>query len=185
MAFFLLHEVLPVFRSKPGSLEPDSGKRNCVTFLLGVAIYVAIYVVLKNTLGMTGAVDAFVCALMWIAFADAGTMAWIYKNHYGRNIMCEIDNPDAMNREYVFDAETHQYRHPNDADKFKRAEQDRQALKDAVEECEAKKRGQAMVAHKARVSAARLIQRAYRVRLYRPPDGVMFLRSMSRFQSNL
>lgn len=188
MAFFLLHETLPVFRTETG--EPNSGKRNCLTFMIGVTIYSAIYVILKNALGMSGPVDAIVSALMCIAFADAVTMAWTYKNHYGRNILCELANPDDMEEEYVFNASTHRYRHPNAADKFQKAELDRMelhtveaSLAGVKAEDEAKKRKHAVLAHKERVRAARLIQRAFRVRLYTPPDGVMYLRAMNRFQN--
>ena len=36
--------------------------------------------------------------------------------------------------------------------------------------------------HKDRVRAARIIQRFYRCRIYAPPDGVMYLRSVDRFR---
>ena len=48
---------------------------------------------------------------------------------------------------------------------------------------EAETRTRAVLAHKERVRAARLIQRAYRVRLYAPPDGAMYLRAMGRFRA--
>jgi len=184
MFFYALHEfVMPTYGG-------DNGKRNCATFLVGVFLYAALYVVIHSwsLRFQRGAFDGLVSALVVVAVADAAVMAWTYKNHYGRNITCEMDAGDDP-RDWIYDAATHRYRRPTDVERFAKELRAQRELAAAAatavrEEAAAIAAVEAgrIADRKRRSAAARVLQRWYRGRLYAPPDGALYLRAMRRFE---
>ena len=79
-----------------------------------------VYVILHNIALRSGPgiMDAVLMALFVISIADASVMAWTYRNHYGRNILCEIESTEDQ-RDWNYDAKTHRYsnRKPNKTSK--------------------------------------------------------------------
>ena len=164
------------------------GKRNCATFLFGSVLYAITYAVLMNARIVWGAyVDSLLSALLLTWLADAATMAYTYRSYYGRTILHEIGS-DQVDQQ-VFDESTHKYRHPTAAEKEadaanKEAEQRSIAAKREAEQrsMNANARAVEIREGKARIRAAKVIQRWWRVRLYDPPNGILYLRARSDFQ---
>lgn len=180
---------MPVyFALHNGTLIPNTdtfreGKRNCTTFLVGTVVYVALMVVLQNLrLWLGRKVDAALSALLLLWLADCAVMAFTYRNHYGRSIVCELGElDDGDQRSWRYDEATHKYRRPTPAelDEAREAEAEDASRRAAARE--SGRRGAAVLRRKREIRAARVIQRWWRGRLYNPPDGILYLRARDRF----
>jgi hypothetical protein len=173
--YYLLHQVLP--DTPPRFTE---GKRNCMTFMIGSFLYLVVYVIVKNSLKFGVCMDPVLHALfpMWVA--DCSTMAYIYRNHYGRNIMHEMSTEGEDERSWVYDEATHRYRRPTERDAA--AARKLEGKQRAAEE--KKERVEAVTENKRRIRAAKVIQRSWRKKIYAPPNGVMFLRAKESFNTD-
>jgi hypothetical protein len=175
MIFYLLHQWLP------NTDTFKEGKRNCATFMYGAVIYAVLYAVLKNAQLVYGVlVNAALSAFAIIVAADACVMAYIYKCHYGRSILHELDQDQDQSR-WIFDAVTHKYRRPTQAETYEklRAEVEATQAKHEAEETRIKTRE--IVARKERIRAAKTIQRWWRATLYTPPHGILYKRALADF----
>lgn len=99
MFYFVLHNVIPE------TSRFRDGRRNCMTFMLGSALYVAVWVMMQQHDGH--AQQRVSTTAMWLLWmADALTMAYIYKSHYGRSVVHELLGDES----WEFDTTTHKYR---------------------------------------------------------------------------
>jgi hypothetical protein len=174
--YYLLHNVLP---DRPPAFT--EGKRNCATFMIGSFLYLVVFVIVKNLALRFGVcMEPVLHALLPMWIADCSTMAYVYRNHYGRNILNEmsIDGEDDQ-MAWMYDEATHKYRRPTerDAAAARKREEERRAADERKERIEAVARG------KERIRAAKVIQRWWRKKIYSPPNGVMFLRAKESFSS--
>lgn len=176
--YFLLHNS----QLLPNTETFREGRRNCATFLFGTAAYAALYVLVKN-MQLSRAygryLDAVLAALLALWLADCAVMAYTYRAHYGRNILCELADDDQ--RAWVYDDATHKYRRPSRAELQARAEDERLAAAALAEAREAAARGAAVLRRKREGRAARTIQTWWRARLYNPPHGILYLRALQDF----
>lgn len=108
--FFTLHNISPP-ATETGI---DDGQRNSRIFLIGIFLYVFIYVMLKN-LVFTGKLeeqlyDTLFVALLILFLADGFVMGFIYKNYWGRSITNEaVEIFGDSKKEFDYDDETHTY----------------------------------------------------------------------------
>jgi len=109
--FYLLHNLIP-FGSKYGI---TNGQRNCRVFLIGVFIYVLIYIYLKN-MEINGHIheewyESIKVGLYVLIIADISVMAFIYKDYYGRSIINEVNETVTQkhysDKLYEYDYEKH------------------------------------------------------------------------------
>lgn len=104
--FYFLHSILPAYETE------GEGKRNCRTFILGMFLYCAYYIILKNlTMNnylSTIMMDAFIYVGLIMFLADCAVMGYTYKSYFGRSIMNETlsDNDD----EWEYNEETKKYK---------------------------------------------------------------------------
>lgn len=174
-----------------GTLIPNTdtfreGKRNCTTFLVGTAVYVALMVVLKNLrLRLGRGMDAVLSALFLLWLADCAVMAYTYRSHYGRSIVCELgelgDAAGDDQRAWRYDGATHKYRRPTPAELAEAREAEAEDASRRAAARESGRRGAAVLRRKREIRAARVIQRWWRARLYNPPDGILYLRARDSF----
>lgn len=178
--YYVLHHTL---------LETETfkdGKRNCATFLFGTVLYAVLYVITKNMQLRFGLMwDAIATAIVAVWFADACTMAYVYRSHFGRSILHEVTTPEG----WKFDKSSHTYKRPSKADVLEEAlEVDGKLMtvikthEDARESAAKQARGDAIRRRKEEVRAACVIQRWWRARLYNPPDGILYLKALRNFQ---
>jgi hypothetical protein len=187
--FYFLHHVLPstdIFKE---------GKRNCATFLFGAFLYAVVYVIIKNFQLKYGKyIDAFLSAFLIILIADMCTMAYIYKSYYGRNILYELK--DENQEDWVFDEKTHKYVKPTDSQKiYTKLKEKKKKIKiqqmyedeiaDLKDKLASQKRIKDILEKKKHIKAAKVIQRWWRSKLYNPPDGIFYVRSLKSFEANL
>jgi predicted secreted protein len=119
-------------------------------------------------------------------------MAYEYRSYYGRTILNEIDYGHGDQGDWVFDEDKHRYRLMNDAEKlakeFKESERVRKVqekISEAREKEVSKKRSKDVVQRKKEIKAARVIQRWWRRKLYEPPNGILYKRSLESFNAHL
>jgi len=187
--FYLLHHyILPETDTFKG------GKRNCLTFLIGVIIYVIIYIILKNLQLIYGKyLDAIIASFIVILFADAITMAYIYKVYYGRNIFYELE--DENHDDWIYDEILHKYVRPTEAHKIDKRLKDEKAkmeikkkyedeINELKEKLESQKRVKDISENKKRIKAAKTIQRWWRAKLYNPPNGIFYKKAKEHFEYN-
>jgi len=91
------------------------GARNARLFLMGMFIYVMIYIYLKN-IQLSGTIqeqfyDSIKVGLYILFIADICVMGYIYKNHYGRSITNEVGEVihDKQSTEFDYDETKHKY----------------------------------------------------------------------------
>lgn len=101
MAFFYLLHQSPYWLNLP------DGRRNLRVFMIGVICYVFINIVLEYIRRVHSLMDSVYYGMRVILIADVCTMAYIYKNHYGRPIFQEF-NPDSEEI-YDYNQDTHHY----------------------------------------------------------------------------
>ena len=105
--FYIIHSL-------PWGMDMEHGKRNCRTFLIGVVLYVLLWIFIRN-LEFNAVIgkfyDTLISAGIVILLADIAVMGYIYRAYFGRSIVYEIsDNP---NKNHIFDGKTHTYREPS------------------------------------------------------------------------
>lgn len=112
--FYILHNIfneLEVNETKDGT---EHGKRNCKLFMIGIFIYICIYVFLMHLKVKYPdwiMNDAYRNAIMYLFIADIMTMAYIYKSYFGRSIIHEIGEEDEL--KFKYDKKTHKYTRSN------------------------------------------------------------------------
>jgi len=87
MYFFILHnlfKVLPIFSSMKDI------QRNCMTLLLGTILYLLTLGFLRLQKSKNSMYEVFHNFYGFIIIADICCMAVIYREYYGRNIICEV-----------------------------------------------------------------------------------------------
>ena len=124
--------------------------------------------------------------LIWLS--DVSVMAYEYRSYYGRTILNELDFGHGDQGDWVYDKDTHKYRLSNSAEKtakaFKESERMRKVQEniwEAIEKEVSKKRALDVVKKKNEIRAARVIQRWWRKKLYEPPNGIFYKRSLVSF----
>lgn len=114
--FYLLHNIIPVAQKEIGVTD---GQRNCRLFLLGVFLYVVIYIYMKN-LQLSKIIheewyESLKVGFYVLIIADVFVMSFIYKDYYGRSIIHEVKETinsklkDDYDHEY--DENQHKYKH--------------------------------------------------------------------------
>jgi hypothetical protein len=186
MIYYILHNFLPETETF------KDGKRNCFTFLFGSVCYSVVYAVLKNVQLMYGIViDACITAFLLILGGDVLTMAYIYKNYYGRNIIHEI-GAEREQKDWKYNDETHKYTRTTEAEKIARKLQEtkdkivmqeiyNKELSELKAKIESMKKTELILRNKEKVRAAMFIQRWWRKKLYLAPNGIFYLKSLSSF----
>lgn len=175
------------------------GQRNCRTFLYGVCIYLAIYLIFKNLqlhgyLG--GMYDALYSAFIIVLVADMSVMAYLYRSYFGRNILHEITPNDQKKQNWYYDPETHQYsdQPPLEAQLAKELEEKkviekyrdefRQLKEEKLAKREqelARQRTEQIIEDKNRLRAVIKIQRWWRKHQYEPGRGAVYMRAQQDF----
>jgi len=121
--FYLLHNIIPLGSKKSGVTD---GQRNCKLFMLGVFIYVMIYIYMKN-IQLIGIIHEEWYESLKVGFyvmlvADISVMSFIYKDYYGRSILHEVD--ETINskvkdeRLHEYDEDKHMYKRKINDDIF-------------------------------------------------------------------
>lgn len=122
--FYILHNLIPLASKKNGLTD---GQRNCKLFLLGVTIYVLIYIYLKH-IQLSQFIqrewyESLKVGLYIIITADVSVMSFIYKDYYGRSIIHEVketlDSKLKNESGHVYDKTTHTYKNVNTKAKVK------------------------------------------------------------------
>lgn len=186
MIYYIIHHVLP---------ETDTftaGKRNCATFLLGTIIYGVLYAVLKNFQIIYGVfMEAVLSVFAVMIFADMCTMGYIYKRYYGRNILYEV-SAEGEDKKWNFDKDTHKYTKKSYSELLAmKLEDDKKTIimkeiydkqiADLKAKIKGLKRKCKIVALKEKIRAAVVIQNWWRDKLYKPPNGILYLRAKTHF----
>lgn len=184
--YYCLHHVLPETERFTG------GRRNCATFLFGSCMYAVAYVVLKNLQLRYGVwFDAVLTALGMILIADVSTVAYIYKQYYGRSIINELAE-EREGSKWVFDETTRKYRTKTDAEILKeklRRERELEKVKKQDQKLKEIERARIdaenVIIQKKRIHAAKVIQRWWRSVLYDPPYGRFYLKAKEHFEESV
>lgn len=170
-----------------------AGKRNCATFLFGTIVYGVLYAVLKHFQIIYGVLmEAVLTVFAVMIFADMCTMGYIYKRYYGRNILYEVA-ADENEKKWNFDKDTHKYSRKSYAELLAmKLEDDKKTIimkeiyDKQIEDLKTKIKGLKkkckIVAMKEKIRAAVLIQNWWRERLYKPPNGILYLRAKTHFE---
>jgi len=162
--FYLIHHL-------NWGKDLEDGKRNCRTALMGSFCYSVVSVLLRQFHHSFGVfIDGFITGLLIILFTDLCVMAYIYKAYYGRLILHEMDAEDQDPSKWVFDKTTHKYRRPTADDIANAKEDEARAI-----------RTKKIRASKKRTRSAVYIQRWWRDRLYRPPNGILYKRAQEEW----
>jgi hypothetical protein len=133
--------------------------------------------------------DSVLSSLLLVFLADCATCGFLYKNHYGRSILHEVEEVAGSDckTNWVYDEETHKYRKKTCKEKEVEAEEARietirkQEEKNTKNEKEQKKRE--IDKNKRETRAAKVIQKWWRKVLYEPPNGIFYLRAKSNFSN--
>lgn len=191
--YYLLHHHVV-----PEREDFRDGRRNCATFLYGSVLYAGLYAVLKNLrLRFGETIDAVLSAAFMVFCADVSVMAYTYKRYYRRSILAEVSADDGSWR---YDEKTHAYTRRPQAElvreQLARArdaiiareehELELRELRDQLKnERERRQESKRVLEHKKRVAAARVIQRWWRDKLYKPPTGRFYQAAKQRFDDML
>lgn len=193
--FYLIHHL-------PWGEGIEATKRNCRTFLFGVALYCVVALVAKN-LQMTGA--SWISGLwsmlqavgLTVLLADVCVMAYLYRYSYGRSILEEI--APEKESSWVWDERESKWRSISLAERKERdlehvrvLEEHRLREAELLREVQrqqeelqqrqlAEVRKTAIQRRKREIAAARMIQRWWRDLLYRPGTGRVYLRASREF----
>jgi hypothetical protein len=177
-----------------------NGKRNCRTLLIGVCIYVGIFLILKNLQineYVRGMYDALYSAFFIMIVADVSVMAYMYRSYFGRNILHELAPSDDKKDGWYYDPITHKYSNQLPLeDQLKKDLQEKQLIEEyalhekiMMSQMEQKRKEIEMVneanqciGEKNRVRAAIIIQKWWRDHLYRPGTGIFYLQSKKSFE---
>lgn len=111
--FYLLHNIIPHNSKEGGTTD---GQRNCRLFMIGVFIYVSIYIFMKN-IQLKGTIqeewyESLKVGLYVLIIADVMVMGYIYKDYYGRSILHEVNetvNNKLIDEVFDYDKPTHKY----------------------------------------------------------------------------
>lgn len=110
-AFFIIHSLLPL----ASDFGYHEGRRNSILLLLGMFVYVVLYVYLKD-LAIRGIIDdkffdTIFVGLLVLFLSDCFVMGVTYKNYFDRSIFNEIDEVVSTNeiKKYKYDEKTHKY----------------------------------------------------------------------------
>lgn len=180
------------------------GQRNCRTFIYGACVYIVLYIILKNmqiNCGMDKRFDTLFMGLFFLIIADICVMAYTYRSYYGRTITneCILTNEDTS--KWKYDKDNHKYIDVPIEEKLNKELQEIQATetfkikrenfeeqindlkKKLLIEKKTKEKNDKIIDKKLRIRAAKTIQRWWRDKLYRPGDGIFYLRSQKHFDS--
>jgi hypothetical protein len=176
------------------------GQRNCRTLLIGVAVYLVIFVILKN-LQIRGFIDLMyhtVYVGLWIIIsADVAVMGYLYRDYFGRNILHELGTDQ---KKWYYDQKTHTYETQKPLEvvyeehlKAEKLEQEYQEELDHIKEettriqkeRETEQRTQEIINQKNQLRAVVKLQRWWRKHLYQPPNGVFYLRAQKSFHEKI
>jgi len=189
-----------------------NGQRNCRTFLCGICIYVAIYIIMKNLqiYGYLNQIfDVLYSGLIIIFVADIAVMAYTYRSYFGRNILHELSPDTKKKDDWYYDEKTHKYsNHLPLEEQLARNLQEQKAqeeyqlhselLKEQIErekeriEQEKERTRQAIIIaeetdkivdNKNRLRATVKIQRWWRKHLYKAESGVLYLKAQRHFNN--
>jgi len=166
--FFTIHNL-------SWGVKLSNAQRNCRTFIYGICIYICIFLIIKN-LHVNGYLhelyDAIFSSLMILFMADIAVMAYIYRQYFGRNIIHEL--PKDEDNRWKYDTDTHQYQKITPEEQLH--EREIRAKKEATRLIRMEKR---------RIRAAKTIQRWWREVLYKPPNGLFYLKSKRHFEHTI
>lgn len=162
--YYILHSLFP-------EAKEEHGRRNCRVFFIGSFLYAMVFVFLK-TMSLRG-IDMMWEAALWglliVFVVDVMTVGILYKQFFGRSILCEVNDQD--DDRWSYDGETHKYRR-------------RDPEKDRLHRERAEKR-KAVLQHKELVRAARVVQNWWRRVLYQPGKGKWYKEAEERFAMTL
>lgn len=197
---------MPIFytiHNLPWGHDLTDGQRNCRTFLLGVCIYVGLYLILKNLhiFGYLGGMyDALYSSFLVILMADIGVMGYVYRSYFGRSILHELSPDEQKTQKWYYDPKTHTYlEHPpievqltNELkEQAARAEYDlkmerlQEEITHLKQEKFSQEQTQQIIDGKNRLRAAVMIQRWWRRHLYQPRTGVVFKKAQQDFVDHI
>lgn len=113
--FYTLHELFNTIGINEGDNgKIEHGKRNSKLFLIGMFIWVVIFVLFMNLkLGYFGHVNIWIDSIFYglivLFVSDVLVMAYIYKSYFNREIFWEIDSPDISEETFNYDESKHKY----------------------------------------------------------------------------
>jgi hypothetical protein len=121
--FYVLHNILPLGSKESGLTD---GQRNCRLFLMGVFLYVILFIYMKN-IQLAGVIeeewyDTIKVGFYVLILSDVFVMSFIYKDWYGRSILNEVDDTlIKKTSDFEYDENEHKYK-IKDKDKYKEKE---------------------------------------------------------------
>jgi len=146
--------------------------RNCRIFLIAGWFYIFVYFGLLNIYKTSDChCGSFVFMGMMLDFFACGI---IYKNYYGRSILCENVDTREVDDKWNYDEATHKYIPKSDKELHHIKQERENRFTNVLE-------AQSVVDNKQRIRAAVVIQRWWHQRLYEPPHGILFLRGQEAF----
>jgi len=104
-------------------------------------------------------------------------MAWIYKNHYGRTIICELGSDN----NHVY--ENGKYREKTEIEKQMELDEIYEKTKIEIEKKKKIKETKEIIKTKEKIGAIKKIQNWWRNILYNPNDGIFYLQSKINFDN--
>ena len=178
-----------------------AGQRNCRTFLIGMCIYVVIWVILKNLqIGQGGnsKFNALFTGMLILFLADASVMAYLYKIQYGRFLTQEII-ADPQKDDWKWDDKNKKYAPIPLEEKLQKelmetelrekfAIHERLLRENTIEmekqikrKYDNQKRIDEIIDNKQRLRAAVVLQRWWRKKLYEPKNGIIYKKTKNHF----
>jgi len=182
----------------------SNGRRNCRTFIFGVFIYVMIYIIIANLkinhyLG--DLYHAVFVGFIILLVADISVMGYYYRSYFGRPIFEEfkVDN----DKKWKYDQDKHKYiPKPIDEKIAEKLEKEqllgeyklqKNLIREEIQQKEeqirqeklARQEAERIKNEKIRINAARVIQRWWRDRLYRPGDGLFYKKAQEHYNNTL
>lgn len=185
-------------------------KRNCRTFMIGVVLYLILWMIIKNlkVQSKNPIYDAIESGLLVLLIADISVVSYTYKTYYGRSIITEINNPGCNSKELKWNDMTHKYeplpleeqlqqqieekKIKNKHDIERKILDDQNSVlkkyleenkKELIKKQQTQKKYDDIINNKLRTRAAITIQRWWRKKLYEPPNGIIYLRTKYHFDT--
>ena len=117
---------------------------------------------------------SFVFVGMMLDFFVCGI---IYKNYYGRSILCGNVDTREVNQKWNYDEATHKYIPKSDQELAHIIQKREDKFTDLLN-------AENIMDKKHQIRAAIVIQRWWHKKLYEPPHGILFLQGQNKFEMN-
>ena len=129
--------------------------------------------------------DSMISSLLLVFLADCATCGFLYKSHYGRSILHEVEEVAGVDGKssWVYDESRHKYRKKTLQEIEHEKDLEKQKKEKVASKAEKEKRRKNIESSKREIRAAKVIQRWWRKVLYEPPDGIFYLRALDSFSA--